>query len=362
MGRGGPSICLVAVLVVSGCTSVTAPSAEGPSDAAGSPEPSVAPESSAPSALASAIVSLSPSVVPEASAEPDPSATAEPSVVAEASPPADLRRTFTKTHDDIRVTVTLQRNPLPAGELSWVRTKIENLGRTTVTWFHDGCATPVYVGGPMAQDWRYGVTQTGQAKRFKDLLLGVHLAGDPVRRPSIDFVRKDSLSRGQTGCGDIGISEAIRPGRSVGETRWWSGHEQATKGLPASGRVELQGWAAYLWRGAEPTDVPSRKITFPIEAWVSGGAPADRPSPPEIIDRALTDPSFVAYIEPQDLASGREEILWYDASHDVWEIGVMPWYETDPPRIHGLVLDATTGAIIGPLDRAWDKDHDGFPY
>ena len=50
---------------------------------------------------------------------------------------------MTATRDDIRVTVTLQRNPLPAGELSWVKTKVENIGDTNVTWFHGGCATPV---------------------------------------------------------------------------------------------------------------------------------------------------------------------------------------------------------------------------
>jgi hypothetical protein len=39
----------------------------------------------------------------------------------------------------------------------------------------------------------------------------------------------------------------------------------------------------------------------------------------------------------------------------------MPWYETAPPRIHGVLVDAKTGAILGPLDRPWSSDVDGMP-
>ena len=51
----------------------------------------------------------------------------------------------------------------------------------------------------------------------------------------------------------------------------------------------------------------------------------------------------------------------HDPDRDLWEIGVMPWYETEPPRIHGVLVDAVTGTIRGPLDRPWDQDVDPFP-
>src|SRR5688572_9144055 len=62
-----------------------------------------------------------------------------------------------------------------------------------------------------------------------------------------------------------------------------------------------------------------------------------------------------------DRRSRRATIAWYDAESDVWEIGVMPWCETEPPRIHGVLVDAVTGEIRGPLDRPWDRDVDPFP-
>jgi hypothetical protein len=84
-------------------------------------------------------------------------------------------------------------------------------------------------------------------------------------------------------------------------------------------------------------------------------------SPAQIVDAALADPDFVHYLASQTIANGREEIAWYQADRDVWEIGVMPWYETQPPRIHGVLVDAVTGAVVGPLDRPWNQDVDGFP-
>ncbi len=84
-------------------------------------------------------------------------------------------------------------------------------------------------------------------------------------------------------------------------------------------------------------------------------------SPAQAIDAALSDPDFAAYVETQAIANGRAEIAWYDPERDLWEIGVMPWYETEPPRIHGVLIDAVTGVIRGPLDRPWDQDVDPFP-
>ena len=49
-------------------------------------------------------------------------------------------------------------------------------------------------------------------------------------------------------------------------------------------------------------------------------------------------------------------------AHVGYEVGVMPWYETEPPRIHGVLVDAVTGAIVGQLDRPWDREVDPFPW
>jgi hypothetical protein len=317
-------------------------------------------------AAPSPVPSVVPSPPPTAAATDVPTTTPEtvspPPATAEATAPPDLERTTTKTRDDIRVTVTLQRNPMPAGKLSWVKTTVTNVGTSEATWFHDGCANPVNVGGSFDVDWRDGVQQAGQAGVFKDAVLGKDFGEAEYDRPFISFVPKEALAQGSYGCADIGIGEKLAAGASLRATRWWSGLDPATKAPPPGGPVTLDIWAGYFWRGKEPADIPAAHINLTLDAWVTGGWSPSRPSPREIVDAALTDASFADYLETQDIHSGREEILWYDAHEDRWEVGVMPWYETDPPRIHGLLVDATTGAVIGPLDRAWDEDVDGFPY
>ena len=302
-------------------------------------------------------------VLAVASQSPIPATTSTPIPPPEATVPPDLQRRVTATRDDIRVTVTLQRNPLPAGELSWVKTKVENIGDTNVTWFHGGCATSVGVGGVVRTDWRVGSVHEGQRQAFKDAALGKDYGESSYDSPFVSFVPRDRLRTGSYGCADVGISEKLSPGASLKATHWWSGLDRATKALPPSGPVTLDIWSNYFWRGKEPDQITDA-VTFELtlDAWVSGGSSDSRPSPGEIVDAALGDAAFVEYLETQELHSGREVILWYDAAADAWEVGVMPWYETDPPRIHGVLVDATTGRVTGPLDRAWDEDRDGFPF
>ena len=71
-------------------------------------------------------------------------------------------------------------------------------------------------------------------------------------------------------------------------------------------------------------------------------------------------PSFATAVQDRSDASSVDRLV-ATRSRDVWEIGVMPWYETYPPRIHGVLVDAVTGTIRGPLDRPWDQDVDPFP-
>ena len=336
-------VLIAAMAVVGACQSATVPSGE----------PST--RSPSPSSTSAAAVAASPVPVPSSTTSPTP----EP----EPTTPAGLERSVAKTRDGIRVTARLQRNPLPAGERSWVKTTVENLGATDVTWFHDGCAAPVWVEGQAAQPWRYGMTHTGKAQQFKDLVLGVLGHQEEPLPPIVSFQPKRYLGRGSYGCADMGIGETIKPGEAIRETRWWTGFDERTMAIPPSGPVLLRMEAAFYWRGAEPVEnITDHRIRLKLDAWVAHGVSSTRPTPPEIIDMALADPAFAAFLETQDLTNGREVIAWYDANRDLWEVGVMPWYETEPPRIHGVLVDAATGTVTGPLDRAWIQDVDPAPY
>jgi hypothetical protein len=340
--RIAASIALIAI-VAFGCSAPVG--LAGPSD---SSSPPASPSPGAPSN--SGQVSPEPStLVPSATAAPIPST------------PPDLARVAVQERDDIRVEIELQRNPLPAGEPSWVKVRVTNEGRTDVTWFHDGCAEPVSVHGLSRVAWPMGEEQQGQAGKFKTYALGGHIAAEPDPHGVLSFVAKERLHTGSAGCADVGIVDTIKPGESIGATRWWSGFTDPHRALPVDGPATISGFAAYYSRGGEPTDIDDQAIRLELGAWITNDAAADRLSPGQAVDAALSDPDFAAYVETQAIANGRAEITWYDADRDLWEIGVMPWYEEEPPRIHGVLVDAVTGRILGPLDRPWDQDVDPFP-
>jgi hypothetical protein len=345
IGRRPIALAAVLALVGIGCT-VSASSSPDPStsEVAPSASPSPATQSVAPTA------------------EPTPSVPAVTLVPSTApSAPDGLARIAETQRDGIRVRIELQRNPLPAGEPSWVRTVVTNRGHDDVTWFHDGCALPAWVNGRSLVPWSMGVAQPSFADRFKTYALGGHVSLKPSPLADIEFVREDQLSSGEAGCADVGISEKIRPGRSVTETLWWSGFAAPNRAVPLPGALSITASAGYYWRGRnQPESIVDHAIELSLDAWIE--APdSGHLSPAQAVDAALADHSFLTYLDTQELANGRAEIAWYDADRDVWEVGVMPWYETEPPRIHGVLVDGTDGSIVGPLDRAWDSVRDPFP-
>ncbi len=344
---------LVIAVIVAGCDALAGPSdrtAPGSGPMA-SPMPAASPTPPAASGLPLATAS------PVAASSPPPTPSASLAVA-----PVSLPRAAMMEKDGVRVRMELQRNPLRAGEPSWVRTTVRNLGTDDVTWFHDGCAISVGVHGTSLVDWPPGIDQTGQALSFKNRLLNVYVTTDRPRPAGLNFVPKSMLAAGSYGCADIGISETIPPGKVIRRTLWWSGYADVRRGLPPTGSAIITGSAGFYWRGhKEPDRIIDHRMELELDAWIIEGLQGDRLTPPEVIDAALADPSFVAYLETQDLGNGREEILWYDPGADVWEVGVMPWYETKPPRIHGVLVDPVTGAIRGPLDRPWNEEADGYP-
>ncbi len=299
-----------------------------------------------------------------ASVSPTPSTTASPTIAPTPAPtpPSDLARVAVAERDGIRVRIRLQRNPLPAGEPTWAKAKVTNRGTTDLIWFHDGCAKPVILYATSEISWPMGRALAGQTRKFKVYALGSYLDRDPSPYASLNFVRKRDVHSGSPGCADVGISETIEPGRSRQITLWWSGFTDQNRAIPEAGQATIHASAGYYWRkGSKARNFSDNAIPVEIKAWITTDPGPARLSPAQIVDAAVADPTFATYLDSQKLANGREEIAWYDADRDVWEVGVMPWYETDPPRIHGVLVDPFTGAIVGPLDRAWDRDVDPFP-
>ena len=128
---------------------------------------------------------------PTASPSPDAPSNSTPGSAEPSTPPTappDLARVAVEERDDIRVEVELQRNPLPAGEPSWVKVRVTNEGQTDVTWFHDGCATPVGVHAVSEVAWPMGEEHQEQAGMFKTYALGGHIAAAPDPHGWLAFV------------------------------------------------------------------------------------------------------------------------------------------------------------------------------
>lgn len=266
-----------------------------------------------------------------------------------------------KEVDRIRIRVELERNPLPAGEVSWVQISVTNRGQSNVTWSHDGCASLAGVGGQSAVASPLGQQQSGIKAEFKAYALGGSTVEDPDPFAWIGFVPENRLNKGSYGCADIGLSETLKPGESRRQTRWWSGLESQNRSVPPSGAIELSVHAGFYWRGKEPDEIPESLIKFTLPAWIDSPDQRQRLSPAEVVDAALDDAGFSAFLNTQDIANGREAIAWYAADTDLWEVGVLIWNDYEEPRIRGVHVEPRSGAIVGSIDRAWDQDADGFP-
>jgi hypothetical protein len=353
MSGAKPVLAALIGVVLVGCTATATPS---PDPAAPSPDlesPSPRDRTSASPAFTSA---------PTAAATPTPAPTPSPTP-APTLPAGELPRTTVVERDGVRVKITLERNPMPAGEWTTLTATVRNVGSNVVTWFHDGCATSVGTWGEMAAAWRPGIAQTGVGTTFKDRALDIAYRSTPLPGPIIDFVPERWAGSGSHGCADLGMSDLIRPGKAIRQRSVWEGQAGHRWGPPPSGPVTLTGTFASYWRGREEPegDIRDRTIEVSLDAWITGGADETWLSPPEVADAALADPAFVAYLETQDLGNGREEILWYRPELGAWEVGVLVWYEHPEPRLHLVLVDPHSGAILDTVDRAWDQERDGFP-
>lgn len=290
---------------------------------------------------------------------PSASLTAE-LATAGADPLADLTTVATVEENGIRVTITLERNPMPAGEETWLTTQVLNTGEDDLVWFHDGCAITVGVEGAMQEArWRPGLGQEGVAGDFKRMTMSRQSLEAGIVR--IRFVPQNFIRKGRYGCADLGISETILPGEAIGQRARWDGQADLRLGPAPSGRVELHAVAGYFWRerDGEPEDIPEEgSIRLRHQAWIADGRDRTLLDPPEVIDAALADPAFVEWLAKKDLGSGHDPVLWLDAEADLWEVGLL---EYDVRRFHVALVHPRTGEVVKTIERPWDPDVDGYP-
>jgi hypothetical protein len=246
--------------------------------------------------------------------------------------------------DGVLVTITLDRNPMPAGEPTWLTAEVKNTGRDDLEWMTDGCQLHVLPHGELIDlHWRPGVQQHGRAAAFKDWAL--HVAGqDEEGIIHLGFASEDDVERGRfegAGCADIGMSQRLPPGGVLGQRFLWSGEIAGGKGPPPTASVDIIGTFSHWRREGEPEEERRPDVVALLRAWVVGPRDPFMLSPAEAVDIALADPRLAGWIA-QGWGRRSGAIVWRDGETGSWWVGMT----LDDNDLRLAVVDATQGRVV----------------
>jgi hypothetical protein len=297
-------------------------------------------------------------VVATDSAPATPSAeTATPTLPVVLIPP-DAAAAATVEQVGVRVTIELERNPMPAGEPTWIMTTVTNTGDDGLVY--QPCGEAVPVGGVIADTpWRTGANQPEPAMTWKSYLLGQQGVRSPDRL--VLFLPEGSTGS-SSGCGDIGYVERLAPGGTLRERAIWNGLTFRLLAPPPTSRVDLVGSFPF-YRGAPRDEVPAddrHQIDVHLDAWIAGG-PDPWLDPAEVADIAVRDPRLTALFASRELHNGNEGVLRFDATTGLYWVGMLESGSLPVSRAHLLFIDARTGEVVGFVERDWDYRVDDYP-
>jgi hypothetical protein len=278
--------------------------------------------------------------LPSGTAAPPADPRAIPSAPAEA-----LERIASIEREGVRLTIELERNPLPADEPTWLTTTVANTGPDELRWITDACDIDVSVYGVMlGQTWRSGRSWAdATVESYKQWALeSARIADGAIR---VEFTPEPFVGRdSELVCADVGIEHAIAPGASESERAQWDGAAARNLGTPPGGIVALTASFGLFWRAAdgefEAGEHP--KLEVPLDAWIEGAADAPRIQPAEAVDIALADQDFGEWLLQRPFRDGVDWYIRYVADEDAWHVSIQAW-PNPPARL--AVIDAQTGLL-----------------
>lgn len=279
-----------------------------------------------------------------------------PTAVFAADEPIALERSVVVEEDGIRLSMTIERNPVRAGEPVWIRTTLRNVGDDAIVWQHGRCDSAVLVSGEMRDiEWRQGEPATGGFADFawsaKSELTSV---GTAIQ---LEIEPKGSIGTGGYGCSEIGYTDRVPPGASYRNRSRWDGTAQwqlgALPGGPATITATFGGY-----RRAGDTGRADKSVEASLDVLVTGGLDPDALHPPEIIDAALDDTGFAALIETIDVGDGNDPYVQYDPDLDLWQVGVL---ETRRDLLRIALVDQQTGDVVAVIERPFIDGTDPRP-
>jgi hypothetical protein len=274
--------------------------------------------------------------------------------------PLVLARSVTVEEDGIRLSMSMERNPVVAGEPVWITTKLTNTGEDDLISYNGRCDAAVYVTGEMKdQVWRDGLPPGPQDyEDFKYYTTRWRIDGGPTIRLEIE--PKGSIGTGGYGCSEMGWSDHIPPGKTLTDRSRWDGYAQWQLALPPSGLATITADLASYKRAGD-SGRPRKSISASLDVLVVDGLPEDRLHPMEIVDAAVADPELAPLLR---LTDGKTAIVQYDADLDLWYVGVLedagrtPYWEL---RFTGGLVDPVTGEVTAIIERPWILGQDPAP-
>ena len=316
------------------------------------PRPASTPPTAPPAPIAS--TSGSPTSTSGPTTTPERTAPAAP---APTLPPA-LPLSASVDGNGVRLTIDLDRNPMPAGEPTSITTTITNTGGDAVVYVP--CAEIVYLSAAsVGPQWRPGRNLPDPAMIWKTYLLD-HQGLQSEDRSVLFF------AAGQTGvssgCGDVAHVTSLAPGGTVHERQSWDGYAFRQLAPPPTARIDLLGTFDFD-RGdplAEHPPAGRKHLELHLDTWIAG-LPDPFLDPAEAADIALTDPRLTGLLASRDLRNGNEGVVRFDPKTGVYEIGMLESGNLPVSRAHLVLVDARTGEIDGFVERDWSYQVDGFP-
>jgi len=298
---------------------------------------------------------VSPSPVP-ATPSPGSSAgsTVQPAPTSVPTLPAlELDRVATTELDGIRITIELERNPMPAGEPTWVTKTIENIGKEPIQYFPCGEAMSVR-GRIDGMPWRSGQAWPNPAGTWKAYLVDHLRVFEDGRR--IVFLPA-GLTGSSSGCGDIAYVEILPPDGRLRERARWDGLTFRRLAPPSTTRIDLVASFAYARAGRADVEAPRLEISVHLETWIEGRSDAYL-DPGEVADVALRDPRLTALLGARELSNGNEGVLIFDPGSATYQVGMLESGNLPVAHAHFLTINGVTGEIQGFVERDWDYQVD----
>jgi hypothetical protein len=255
----------------------------------------------------------------------------------------------------VRLRLILERNPMLAGEPTWVATELTNAGPQAVEYLTDGCEIAVSVGATLtSHEWGRGVRQTGLAGEYKRVLAAVVGADHGLW---LDMTPEPFLEVGEFGCADLTRPHRLSPGSTV-RLRWLSTGLMNDGVLPPNAAVRLSA-SFDSWRPQGQGGRFGGRLEVSLDAWLAGGLDARMMSPLEAADFALTDPRFAGWIR-EAWPNRWQWIHDYDPVTRVWKIGLGRYVDREAGlgEVRIAVVDERSGRVVGVVAGTTDRSHE----